>query len=210
MSHDSLTVALFSVSLMLFATALAYIDKRLLPSQMMKYRAIRGFPALSNGALWGNIFLMPWVFYLAGDYRGQWTLGERETSLFIGAIVTFYMFKVVYKNGRFDDAWAGAGEIHLAGGAAMVYGTLLIMTLILFYVFSNAKRADIWIVGVLLLLYVPLANHWVLNTLNEWRGFIWCPSVFAEEERPMKILVRAEAGVIVITAAKLLFPGVWW
>ena len=92
----------------------------------------------------------------------------------------------------------------------MVYTAGLLAAFILFYVFSKAERMDVVVIGVLLLFYIPAANHLVLDFFNKLNAFIWCPDVFTAEERPMKILINGVCFAVGITAVKLLFPGSWW
>lgn len=208
--RPELVMAASSVCLMLLATLLVYIDNRLLPGQMTAHHAEKGFPGIANGALPGNIVLLSAVLYIVGSYWGQWSRESREIALFIGTALSLCAFLFVYRRGLHDDAWAGAGEIHPAGVVAVIYTAGVIAALILFYAFSSVESADVWTVGVLLILYLPLANHVVLNFINERRHFAWCPRIFEEETRPMDTFVNGAVFVTVMTAMKLTFPSAWF
>ena len=204
-----LVIALSSVGLMLLTFVLAHFDHRLLPEQMMDYHAKKGYPAVSNGSLWGNLFLMPFVVYVIWSYSAQWTAPEIKAAAWAGLALASCAFVFGYRTGKFDDALAGAGLMHPAGVVAMLYTAGLIATFILFCFFTKAESKDVWIVGVLLLAYIPIANHLVLNLLNEHLHFSWCPQIFKEEGRPMKILIRGELIAAAVIAVKLYIPKVW-
>lgn len=205
-----LAMALSSVVLMALASILAYVDNRLFPGQMMVHHATRGYPGVANGSLYVNILVMSFVMYCMGLYWHQWTGGYKAVAIVVGMGFAIYAFMQIYRTGLHDDAWAGAGEMHPAGMVAMFYTGIVLAVSILFYVFSSVDRNHVWVIGALLLIYVPVANHLPLNALNEAYQFIWCPRIFAEEARPWKIFVGGEIGVGVLTGAKLLFPQSWW
>ena len=205
-----LVMAFSIVGLMVLSTILAYIDDRLFPGQMMLRHASKGFPGVANGSLYVNLLLLPFVVYLAGLYSHQWSGSYKAAAIIIGMGVAVYAFTQIYQTGLHDDAWAGAGEMHPAGLAAMACAGIAIAALILFYMFSSVDRAHVLMIGILLLFYVPVANHLPLNVLNEAYHFIWCPRIFAEETRPMQILISGVIGVAVLTGAKSLFPEAWW
>lgn len=207
--NSGLIMALSGAGMMLLSMLLAYLNNRLLPRQMMYYHAAKGFPALANGALWGNLVLIPFIFYIIGPY---WSRGNPEvarSAIILGTVLSLYAFLFVYRNGRHDDAWAGAGEIHPAGIVAMFYTAGLFASFILFYIYSRADRSDIWAIETLLALYLPLANHLVLDELNARYAYVWCPQIFAEERRPFIIFIAGEVLAVILTALKLVFPGAW-
>ncbi len=198
-----------SVLFMAVAALLAYANNRWFPGQMMLHHSAKGIPGFANGAWWGNLFLMSPILFLIGFCAEQWSWQKVGATLIIGIIVSLYAFLQVYRFGLHDDAWAGAGEIHPAGAVVMVYTAGLLAAFILFYVCSSTERAHVLIIGVLLVLYLPLANHLVLNFLNWVQHFIWCPQIFKEEVRPMIIMRGGLIFATVITTAKLLFPNRW-
>ncbi|MHB8710007.1 MAG: hypothetical protein ACYC6X_00405 [Minisyncoccota bacterium] len=202
-------MAFLSVFLMVIAAILAHVDNRWLPGQMMLQHSAKGIPGIANGAWWGNLFLMSPILFLIGFYAEQWSRQEVLATLIIGAVVGSYAFLRVYRFGLHDDAWAGAGEVHPAGVVAMVYTAGLLAAFILFYVCSNVERAHVLIIGVLLVLYLPLANHLVLDFLNGAQHFVWCPQIFKEEVRPMIIMRGGLIFATVITTGKFLFPDRW-
>ncbi|HUY05248.1 MAG TPA: hypothetical protein VMV62_00820 [Candidatus Paceibacterota bacterium] len=207
--ESGLLMALSSVGMMLLSLSLAYFDNRLFPGQMMMHHAAKGFPGIANGALWGNLMLMPFVFYIIGPYWDHGNPDVARSAIILGTVLSLYAFLFVYRNGLQDDAWAGKGEIHPAGIVAMVYSAMLIAAFIVFYVYSDAKRTDIWTIWYLLALYFPLANHLVFDALNERYGFVWCPRIFAEEARPMLMFAIGELFITLVTALKLAFPKPW-
>ena len=197
------------IGLMALTMLLAYVDNRLFPGQMIAHHAAKGFPGIANGALWGNLFLMSFAVFLIGLCWDQWSRGNITVSLVLGTALSFYAFVFVYRTGLHDDAWAGAGEIHPAGIIAMIYTAGLIAAFILFYVFSSVERTYVWIIAGLLILYLPLANHVVLNFFNELQHFVFCPQIFKEEVRPLIIMRGGLIFVAAITSLKLFFPKAW-
>lgn len=176
---------------------------------MIDHHATIGFPGIANGALWGNVLLMPFAIFIIGSYWDQWSREGMVIAFSAGALLAFFAFTVFYRYGLHDDAWAGADEIHPAGIVAMVYTAGLVAGFILFYAYSDAKLEDVWIITGLLALYMPVANHLVLDALNGYRQFVWCPQIFKEETRPLLIFVWGEVFVAGITALKLFFPKAW-
>lgn len=205
-----LTLALSGVVLMALASILAYADNRLFPGQMMIHHAAKGYPGVANGSLYMNALVMPFVMYHMGLYWHQWTGGYKAVAVVVGMGFAIFAFVKIYRMGLRDDAWAGAGEVHPAGMVAMFYAGIVLAVSILFYVFSSVDRTHVWIIGALLLVYVPVANHLPLNALNEAYQFVWCPRVFTVEARPWKIFIGGEAVVVALSGAKLLLPESWW
>lgn len=205
MTHTSgFFMASASVWLMVLVIVLAHIDEMLLPWQFTKHYNV-GFPLVANGAIWGNLVLLSIALYFIGSYAWQWDGKEIGAALVLGLVVSYSLFHFVYLKGMFPDALAGGGRpISPAGWVVVLYSGLVYGVIVLFYLRTSATPADILIIGGLLLLYVPVANHAVLGWLNGLYSWPWCPRIFAEEATPLRFIIGGEVLVVVATAVKLL------
>jgi hypothetical protein len=187
---------------------LAFFDGMLLPAQMAGRYKI-GFPAVANGAIWGNLILLSAALYLIGAYRGQWSSQEIGTALGFGIAISYGLFEFVYLKGKFPDALAGGGkDISPAGWVMLIYSAGVYAAIGLFYLRTNATLGDVLVVAGLLTLYIPVANHAVLGWLNSTYSWPWCPRIFAEESSPLFFIVGGEILVVLATVVKL-DPPLW-
>ena len=197
-------MALLSVGLMVLVVVLATVDDMLLPSQMMQQYKV-GFPLIANGAIWGNLVILSAALYVIGAYSDQWSGKEILVILVLGMAISYALFHFVYLQGKFPDALAGGGRpISPAGWVTMLYSGAVIAAILLFYFRTNATYFDIVIVGILLAMYIPIANHLVLEWLNNLYYFVWCPDVFAEESTPLYFIIGGELLVVAGTVVKML------
>lgn len=204
MSHTpGFFMALTSVCLMILAVVLTNNDEMLWPWQFTKHYNV-GFPLVANGAIWANLVLLSIALYFIGAYWGQWNNKEIWIALVIGLAVSYALFHFVYLKGKFPDALAGGGRpISPAGWVVVLYSGIVYAAILLFYFRSSAEWTDVVWVGVLLALYIPVANHAVLGFLNSWYSWPWCPRIFAEEASPLRFIIGGEALVVVATGVKL-------
>lgn len=202
---NGITLSSLSVLFMASAIFFAAIDNMLSPFQMQNVHHIKvGFPLVSNGAIWGNLILISVALSIIGTYASQW--GKMEIVAFIGAglIVSWLLFHFVYLTGKFPDALAGGGrDISPAGWVVMIYSGIVYALIGLFYFRTNATQSDILIVGTILALYIPVANHAMLSALNSYYHWSWCPDVFAEESSPLLFIIGGEIAVMLATFIKL-------
>ena len=201
-----LIMALSSVAIVLAAAVLAYFNGTLLPKQMMMmYPSGFSFSFIANGAMWGNLVLISLVLFVIGKYADEWSGKEIVAALVLGIVVSYALFHFVYLNGKFPDSLAGGGRpISPAGWLMMAYGGVVIAIIILFYFHSNATQMDITVIGILLILYILVANHVVLSWLDSLYSFPWCPAIFTEESTPLWFIIGGDILVAVATAVKLL------
>lgn len=196
-------MALTSVSLMGVVIFLADDDRMLWPTQMTERYPI-GFPLAANGAIWGNMILISAALYVIGTYSDQWGKKDLLLALILGGTITYALFEHVYLKGKFPDALAGGGRpISPAGRMAMLHMTFTIAAIVLFYFHITATKADVLIIGALLIIYIPVANHAVLGWLNSMFAYPWCPRIFAEESTPMYFIIGGEFLVVAATVLKL-------
>ncbi|MDP1689885.1 MAG: hypothetical protein Q8L52_01635 [bacterium] len=200
-------LAYASVWLMIVVLVLTWLDDMLLPSQRPMFKL--WFPAIANGAIWGNMVFLSLVLYLIGGYWNQWSVWEMVLALALGQLVSYMLFFFIYAEGKFPDALAGGGlGISTAGWVTMIYSAFAYAAIGLFYFRTNAAPMDVVIVGALLALYLPIANHAVLGWLNSLYSFPWCSRIFAEESSPMYFIVYGEILVVLATILKL-DPPLW-
>ncbi|MHB8860456.1 MAG: hypothetical protein ACYC48_01835 [Minisyncoccota bacterium] len=198
-------MALSSVGVVLVAALLAYLGGTLMPGQMMRKYPGFSFSFMANGAMWGNLILISLAMYVIGKYKGEWSDGAVSLTLVMGIIVSYALFRFVYLKGKFPDALAGGGRpISLAGWVIIFYLGAVLAATVLFYFCSRPTTDDVIVVGILLALYIVVANHVVLNFLNNRYHFPWCPRIFEEESTPLRIMIGSGALLTVATAIKLL------
>ncbi len=198
-------MALSSVGLVLVAALLAYLDGTLFQGQMMKKYPGFSFSFIANGAMWGNLVLISLALSIIGKYRNEWSDGRLFLALVVGIYVSYALFDFVYLQGKFPDALAGGGRpISLAGWIIVLYFGAVLAAIDLFYFYSKPTTADVIAVGVLLALYIVVANHVVLNYLDSIYYFPWCPRIFVEESTPLRIIIGSGALLTAATAIKLL------
>ena len=205
MLSAKLFMVFMSVCTILIAAGLAYFDGTLFPKQMMeKYPHGYSYSFIANGAMWANLVIMSVVFYVIGDYYWQWSTKEILIALVLGMAVSYTLFNFVYLRGKFPDSLAGGGRpISDAGWIIMVYAGTAFAAIGLFYLRVTATAWDILIVGCLLALYIPIANHVVLWWLNNYHHWPWCADVFKKESSPLTFIIWGEIAVVVGTALKL-------
>lgn len=204
-SESGIIMAQLSVLFMVAVIILTWLDDMFLPSQMVSNRFHPvGFPAVANGAIWGNLVLMSTVLYFIGAYWTEWSVTEILVAVSLGQIVSFVLFWFVYAEGKFPDALAGGGlGISAAGWVMMIYSALVYAAIGLFFFRTSATTRDVLAVSGLLLLYIPPANHAVLGWFNSWFSFPWCPRLFAEEASPLRFIIGGEILVVAAAAVKL-------
>ncbi|MDO8593316.1 MAG: hypothetical protein Q7R59_00210 [bacterium] len=191
---------------MLVVIGLMWWGETFLPSQMGKI----ALPGIGNLAIIGNLVLMSLLLYVLGPSTEQWTKMDLTAGYNIGVFVSWILFFYVYQHGKYDD-----GLMHplsLAGIIFIIYGGMLYTTIGLFYVRTAAEANDIWKVGLLLALYVPISNHALLELVNSWNFFSWSdkyPRIFIEEPRALYTIIGGETLVVALTAAKLFFRNPW-
>lgn len=200
----SVIMALLSVCLVLVAAFLAYLDGMLLPSHMMERRRYTlGFPFVANGAVWGNLILLSPALYIIGKYESGWSDGAMSLAFSVGMGASWAMFQFVYLQGKFPDSLAGRGRVSPAGFVMLLYSGAVVAAIGLFYLFSHPTPEDVIRVGILLALYIIVANHVPLDFLNKQYFFPWCPDIFAEEKTPLLIIIGSGALLATATAFKL-------
>jgi hypothetical protein len=204
-----LIMALSSVCLILVAAFRAYLDGALLPKQMSKKYPGFSFSFFANGAMWGNLILLSLALLTIGNYADEWSSGSIALSLGIGMLVSLGTFHFVYLWGEYPDSLVGAPEknrcISPAGWVIVFYSNVVLAALILFYYYSSPTAGDAVWVGVLLALYIPVANHVPLAFLNSRYFFPWCPPDILEgESAPVRFIIGGEILVIAATVVKLL------
>jgi len=220
MSSSSLVMALVSVCLMLVSASLAYTDRTLFPKQMVKkYHAGHSFSFIANGAMWGNLFLISWVFHITWAYEHEWEVAWGLSALTLGIVIAVAMYYFVYLEGKFPDSLTGEGSLlregiesfernrlerlSPAGVVQVVYFGLAVAHILLFYFHSSPTAEDVIVVGILLGLYSVVANHIPLMLLHRRFHFRWCPDLFAEESSPLLITGVSLALVAIATAVKI-------
>jgi hypothetical protein len=187
---------------MAIVAILAFVDGKFFPSQMMLKHGIKiGFPLIGSGAFWGNLFFLSMVAHTIGEYDLQWSIGQVVAALFVGGLLSFFAFRFVYMQGEYPDALAGDNQISLAGVVMAIYTALATAALILFLFCTTPGMADIVLVGLMLLFYIPIANNMLLDHLHEAFHFEWCPPIF-KEEGFLTTLVWVEAFIFVVFAIK--------
>lgn len=177
-----------------------------LPSQMGKV----GLPGIGNLAILGNLVLMSLLLYVLGPSTEQWTKMDLTVWNYIGQFISWTLFFYMYQHGKYDDGLTH--PLSLAGIIFIIYGGMLYAAFGLFYVRTTAEANDIWKVGILLALYIPIANHAVLELVNSWNFFSWSdkyPRIFIEEPRAWYVIIGGEVLVVTLTAAKLFFRNPW-
>ncbi len=211
-----LVVALLSAGVVLVAGILSYKDGTFSNVQMMrKYPDTYSFSFIANGAMWGNFFFVSAVLYIVGKYTTEWSVVAILVALLVGEIASYGMFRFVYVLGKYPDALVGdplAGAsrpLPLAGKVIVVYFGAVLAALLLFYLDSKPAGSDVILVGILLAVYLVLANHVGLYFLDKRFHFPWCPQIFVEESReesrPLMILFGSGALLSAVTAFKLLW-----
>ena len=199
--ETKLVLTVSSICLMIIVFALAWFDGMLFPSQMLKQYSV-GFPAIANGSIWGNMVIMTVIIYIVGNYINQWNGTDMAMALIAGLAVMWVLFEIVYPRGRFPDALVGGGKpISPAGIVMMLYGTVVLAFLLLFYFRTSPMPFDAVVVGALLLAYIIAANHLPLALLNNTYYFVWCPDVFTEESSSRNFIVGEMLLVGILT---------WW
>ena len=197
-------LALISVALVLVGAGFAYMDRMFLPSQMVE-RYPRGFPFIANGAMWGNLVLISLVLFVMGKYEGKWGGTETMLAFSVGMVISFAMFYFIYSRGKFPDSLAGGCRpISLAGWTQVFYFGWVLAAIFLFYFCSHATTKDVVRVGVLLAVYIIVANHVPLHYVRKWSYMPWCPRIFPGESSPLRIIICGEILVTVATIIKLL------
>ncbi|MFI5260617.1 MAG: hypothetical protein ACHQU0_02375 [Candidatus Paceibacteria bacterium] len=189
-----------NIAFMLLVLAAAWWSRMALPSQMDD---IIGFPLLLKGDWWGNIILMSPVLYIAGKHMLEWSGKEMLYSLIFWFIISYLLFQFGYRKGKYPDALAGAGELHVAGWVMMFYTATALTFIGLFYTSADVTSDEVAAIGMLLCLYLPLANHVVLHWFKKAGRFPRCPDAFAEENPPILILFFGEIVVVLATLGKL-------
>jgi len=198
-------VVLTSVSWLILAGLLAHWDCMFWPSQMQGLRYPEGFPFVANGAVWGNLLIIPFVLFIVGKYADEWNGRAIYGMLALGMMLSYSVFQFVYLRGKFPDSLAGGGlPISTAGWMMMIYTGAVLAALGLFYFFSKPTPSDILWVLILLAVYIPIANHLPLQYLRKYYYMPWCPNVFAEETSPLRFIIGGEIAVVVVTIIKLL------
>lgn len=193
--------------MMLIAALFSFLDGTLLPSQMSAQHPGYSFSFAANGATGGNLVLLSAALYVIGSYADKWSRGEIVVALGLGLLVSFVLFFVVYRTGKFPDSLAGAGSISSAGDVVMLYTGFVYAAIGLFYFrTTDVSATDALIVGSLLALYILVANHVVLAYLNGYYYFPWCPDIFGEESSPLLFIIGGEFFVLVATIWK---TGLW-
>lgn len=200
-------MARWSVLVTFLVIGLMLLDGKFLPSQMGKI----SLPGIANGSILANLVLMSAVLYFIGPYTSQWDKGDITVALLAGMVVSWLLYFFVYQNGKYDDGLTH--PLSLAGVLFMIYGGAVYAIIGLFYFRSNTEWTDVVLVGILLALYIPAANHAVLGWFNSWSYFnwsSWCPRIFAEESSPLYFIFGGEALVLAVTAAKIWLKNPWW
>lgn len=197
--EPKLIMALSSVCFMLIVVVLAWFDAMLLPSQQLASKV--WLPVVSNGSIWANMVLISIALYVIGTYTDQWSNREIVLALVLGIVVSWALWCFIYQNGKYMDGLAQ--PYSLAGRLTMIYGGAVIAAIVLFYFRTSATYFDIMVVGVLLALYIPIANHVVLDWLNSRLYFMWCPDIFVEEASPLRFIIGGEILVFAATVVKL-------
>lgn len=200
-------MALASSMFMLVAAILSWLDGTFLPSQMTAKHHGYSFSFVANGATWGNLVFLSIALYFIGSYSDQWDRGEISVAFFLGGLISLVLFIYVYRNGKFPDSLAGAENISPAGWVVVIYTGLVYAALGLFYFRTNATQADILIIGTLLTLYIPVANHVVLSDLNSYYRWSWCPDIFGEETSPLLFII---GGGFLVVAGTILKLNIAW
>lgn len=199
-----MVMAGWSIFSMLLVIVLMFFDGKFLPSQMGKI----GLAGIANGAIPANLVLISMVLYIVGPYTEFWSKANIVDALIGGMLVSWYLYFRVYQRGKYDDGLAH--PLSLAGVVFFIYGGAMYAAIALFYLHSSADWSDILKIGVLLLLYVPTANHAVLNLFDDLRTSLRCPDFFREESSPKQFIIWGEVFMVTLTAAKLRFPNPWW
>lgn len=189
---------------MILVIVLMILDRKFLPSQMGKV----GLPGIANGSIWANLVLISMVLYVIGPYTEFWSKANIVDALIAGMLVSWYLYFRVYQRGKYDDGLAH--PLSLAGVLFFTCGGAMYAAIALFYLRSSADWNDILEIGVLLLLYVPIANHAVLYLFDDLRTSLRCPDFFREESSPKQFIIWGEVFLVALTAAKLRFPNPWW
>lgn len=188
---------------MVLVMGLMLLDGKFLPSQMGRI----GLSGIANGAIPANLVLISMVLYVIGPYTEFWSKANIVDALIGGMLVSWFLYFRVYQRGKYDDGLAH--PLSLAGVLFFTYGGAMYAAIALFYLRSSADWSDIWKIGALLLLYVPIANHAVLNLFDDLRISLRCPDFFREESSPKQFIIWGEVFMVVLTAAKLRFPNPW-
>ena len=199
MSNGSL-MALWSVVTMSAVIFLMWLSGTFLPAQMGRV----SLPGIANGSIIANLVLMSAVLYFIGQYSDQWSKTDITMWQYVGMLVSWLLYWYVYRHGKYDDGLTH--PLSLAGIIFLIYGGAMYTAIGLFYFRTTATLTDIAIVGALLLLYVPVANHAVLGWLNSWSYFnwtSWCPRLFAEESSPAYFILGGDLLVVIATVLKL-------
>lgn len=194
-------LAVVNVVSLLCIAGLAYMDGMLLPSQMVK-RYPLGFPLVANGSFWANLVIMTMILYRIGSHL-SWTGKQGLISILLGIPVSFLLHRM-YLKGKFPDALAGAGRISPAGIVHALYtGVVIVPALVVFYVFNRTSNEYAIDMGVLLSLWVLIANHLPLHFMRKTAQWPWCPEIFKEERRPLLLQTAGIFLIIAVTVFRL-------
>jgi hypothetical protein len=195
-------LALSSVLLVLIEAGLTYLDGMFLPSQMVMRYPI-GFPFISNGGMWGDLFFVTPVLYIIGKYHEQWGVWLCP-AIILGVAVSYAMHHFVYLKGTLPDSLAGGGRpISPAGWIHVAYFGIGFALITLFYFCSAAMNDDVIWVGILLALHIIVANHVPFYYIAKHYNFAWCTTIFDTEAAPLRILLVAISMLTTATLAKL-------
>ncbi len=183
---------------MLLVIAVMLLDGKFLPSQMSGKVWL---PGAANGAIWVNLVFLSAALYIIGAYADQWSTRDVTVALLAGMAVSWLSYFLVYQHGEYDDGLSH--PLSLAGVLFFLYGGAVYAALGLFFFCTRATVPDVLVVGALLFLYVPVANHLTLDWLDKRYFLVWCPHLFAGEKTPMGFIVGGDALVVVSTIVKL-------
>lgn len=204
--ETGIVMARWSALITIIVMVLMLMEGTFLPSQMGKI----ALPGIGNGSLWANLVLMSATLYLIGPYTEHWTAQDVAVGLILGMVVSWLLFFFVYQNGKYDDGLSH--PLSLAGVLFFIYGGAVYAAIGLFYLRSNVEWRDVVLVGVLLALYIPIANHAMLGWVNSWGYFEWSsqyPRIFDEESSPTYFIGGGMTLMALLTGAKLLSRGPW-
>ena len=185
---------------MLMVIGLMLLDGKFLPSQMSGKVWL---PGAANGAIWANLIYLSAALYIIGAYADQWSTKDAAIALLAGMAISWLLYFFVYQHGEYDDGLSH--PLSPAGVLFFLYGGAVYAALGLFFICTRATVFDVLVVGVLLFLYVPTANHLTLDWLDKLYAWVWCPDLFTGEKTPFRFIIGGNALVVAATAIKIVW-----